>query len=266
MKRETPLAEIDFCVIDTETTGGSAEDNRVIDVAVFHVRDGIILDKFETLLNPGVSIPDWITALTGIDDGMVKGAPTFAEIAPKLREFLSRGVFVAHNAAFDYGFIQREFLRLGEAWEAPRLCTVRVARHLFPELPSRSLGHLCEHLLIEIYGRHRAAGDAEATVYVLKNCLQRLARDLRASTWGDIELCLASGPLKLPEGMGIAHIEALPETAGRFVLRDAAGAAVFDGKSENIRKRIQALFRATNRSKRSARLRELVCSIEAVAS
>lgn len=266
MKRETPLAEIDFCVIDTETTGGSAEENRVIDVAVFHYRDGIILDRFETLLNPGIPIPDWITALTGIDDGMVKDAPTFADVAPRLREILSRGVFVAHNAGFDYGFIEHEFRRLGETWEAPRLCTVRVARRLFPELPSRSLGNLCEHLLIEIYGRHRAAGDAEATVYVLKNCLQRLARDLRVSTWGDIEACLAAGPLKLPEGMAIAHIEALPEAAGRFVLRDAAGAAVYDGKCENIRKRIQALFRASNRSKRSVRLRELVRSIEAVAS
>ena len=164
MKRETPLAEIDFCVIDTETTGGRAEENRVIDVAVFHVRDGIILDRFETLLNPGVPIPDWITTLTGIDDGMVRNAPTFGEIAPTLRAFLGRGVFVAHNAPFDYAFIRNEFLRLGESWDAPRLCTVRVARHLFPELPSRSLGNLCDHLMIEIDGRHRAAGDAEATV------------------------------------------------------------------------------------------------------
>jgi DNA polymerase III subunit epsilon len=259
------LAEVDFCVIDTETTGGSAEFNRVIDVAVFHYRDGIVLDKFETLINPGVAIPPWITALTGIDDGMVRDAPTFAEIAPRLREVLSRGVFVAHNAGFDYNFIQQEFLRLGVAWEAPRLCTVRMARHLFPELPSRSLGNLCEHLLIEIFGRHRAAGDAEATVYVLKHCLKLLRQKFGIDTWRDLEACLATGPLKLPEGITIAHIEALPEAPGKIILRDAAGEAVYEGRSNNIRKRIRTIFRASNRSEKVLRIREMVRSIEALA-
>lgn len=185
------LGEIDFCVIDTETTGGRAADSRVIDVAVYRVRDGIVLERFESLINPGSPIPRWITALTGIDDGMVAGAPSFGEIAPRLRQILSRGVFVAHNAPFDYAFIQAEFARLGQAWEAPRLCTVRMARRLFPELPSRSLGNLCEHLLIDIFARHRAAGDAEATVYVLKHCLKLFERKFGVATWGELQTCLA---------------------------------------------------------------------------
>ncbi|MBV9080404.1 MAG: DNA polymerase III subunit epsilon, partial [Elusimicrobia bacterium] len=184
------LAELDFCVIDTETTGGRAENHRIIDVAVFHVRDGIVLDKFQTLINPGFPIPEWITGLTGINDDMVRNAPRFDAVAEELAAFLKRGVFVAHNAMFDYSFVQAEFARLGHAWNAPRLCTVRLARQLFPELASRSLGFLCDHLMIDIYDRHRAAGDAEATVYVLKHFLKMLEREHEVRTWEELESCL----------------------------------------------------------------------------
>jgi DNA polymerase-3 subunit epsilon len=107
---------------------------------------------------------------------MVKNAPTFADVADQLRLFLGRGVFAAHNAGFDYGFIKCEFERLGQPWERPTVCTLRIARKLYPDLPSRSLGNLCEHLLIEIFNRHRAAGDAEATIYVLKHMLKEVRR------------------------------------------------------------------------------------------
>src|SRR4051812_49374671 len=130
----TPLQFLDFCVVDTETTGGSAAYNSVIDVAAYHYRDGIVLGKYQSLINPGRPIPAWITGLTGIDDSMVKHAPRFHEIADDLRRFLEKGLFVAHNASFDYRFIQFEFLRLKQEWQRPTLCTVRLARKLFPEL------------------------------------------------------------------------------------------------------------------------------------
>jgi DNA polymerase-3 subunit epsilon len=171
------FADVDFCVVDTETTGGRAELHRVIEVAAFHVRDGIVMDRFTSLINPGRAVPLWISVFTGITDEMVKDAPTFPEIAAPLRRFLERGVFVAHNAPFDYKFLRVEFERLGENWQRPKLCTVRMARKLYPELPSRSLGPLCEHLMIDIYDRHRAAGDAEATVYVLKHLLKKIHAD-----------------------------------------------------------------------------------------
>ncbi len=258
------LSELDFCVLDTETTGGKAENSRVIEVAAFHYRDGIILDKFHTLLHPGERIPFWITALTGIDDRMVADAPRFHEIAPKLKEFLSRGVFVAHNAAFDYSFIQAEFARLGETWEASRLCTVKMARHLFPELPSRSLGNLCDHLMIEIFGRHRADGDAEATVYVLKHCLKLFKSNLGVETWEDLAACLASGPLRLPAGVTIRDIEELPEGPGRYVLRGKDGQEVHAARAKNVRNGIRRLFRASNQSEKAVRCRELARSIEVV--
>ncbi len=186
------LNDMDFCVVDTETTGGKADDSQIIDIAVFHVRDGIVLGKYQTLINPGVPIPAWISALTGISDDMVVGAPRFEDVSDDLMAFLKKGVFVAHNVGFDYSFVKKEFERAGRTFAGDSLCTLRLARRLFPELPSRSLGPLCEHLLISVFDRHRAAGDAEATVYLLKHVLKKLEKDHSVKTWVDLEKWLGS--------------------------------------------------------------------------
>jgi DNA polymerase-3 subunit epsilon len=192
------ISEVDFCVVDTETTGGRAAENRVIDIAIVRYRDGIIYERFHTLINPERPIPAWITMLTGINDDMVRHAPTFREIAPLVRSVLGRGYFTAHNAPFDHGFLKHEFLRIGEDFTNPMICTVKLARRLLPELPSRSLGPLCQHLMIEIENRHRALGDAEATVYVLKNLLQRLEHDHGIATWREFEKYYHSSLVKRP--------------------------------------------------------------------
>jgi len=180
------FADVDFCVVDTETTGGMAALHRVIEVAALHVRDGIVLDRFSTLINPGRPIPPFISTFTGITDDMVRSAPSFNEVAAPLRRFLDRGVFVAHNAPFDYKFILHEYQRMGEVWARPSLCTVRLARKLFPELPSRSLRPLCDHLMIDIHGRHRAAGDAEATTYVLNRMLKKMVVEHNVHSLPDV--------------------------------------------------------------------------------
>ncbi len=184
---EVHLSTVEFCVIDTETTGGAHAIDRVIDVAVFRFKEGTIVEKFQSLINPGRSIPGWITGLTGIDNDMVARAPTFEEIEPALTRILRKGVFTAHNAGFDYGFIRSEYSRLGKEFVQPQCCTLKIARKLLPELPSRSLGYLCEHLLIDIADRHRAHGDAEATVYVLKSFLRQLEREHQVTTWMGLE-------------------------------------------------------------------------------
>lgn len=260
------LGEIDFLVVDTETTGGSATANRVIDVAVFHVRDGIILDRFHSLVNPGRPIPGWITMLTGIDDAMVKDAPRFEDIAGPLAALLGRGVFAAHNAGFDFNFLKCEFERAGRRWDAEALCTVRLARHLLPDLPSRSLGALCDHLLIDIENRHRAHGDAEATVYVLKHLLQLARREHRIEHWEDLQAFLQTGPLDLPAGISPSFVHALPEGPGHFVLRDVSGEPVCKGRTTNLRRRIRAFFRKGNRSEKSTLYRQVVRSIDAFAT
>lgn len=168
------IQDRDYVVVDTETTGGSPSKNRIIEVAALHYRDGIILNRFTSLINPGVSIPPWITALTHIDNDMVRNAPSFSDIAEPLYSFFKKGIFVAHNAQFDYQFLKEEYLRLGKSFNFEQLCTLKLARRLYPELKSKSLGSVCNYLLINIEDRHRAQGDAEATVYVLKEMLRVL--------------------------------------------------------------------------------------------
>lgn len=259
------INQLEFCVVDTETTGGSGVNDRIIDIAVFRVRDGIILEKFQSLINPGVPIPSWITGLTGIDDSMVKHAPRFGEISEPLFQILSKGIFSAHNAGFDFPFVQQEFLRAGQIFCSPTVCTVRLARHLYPELPSRSLGALCDHLLIDITDRHRAAGDAEATVYVLKNLLKKAEREFGVLTWKDLELFTESGPLVLPPGIQFSDVARLPNSPGAYVFKNHTGEIIYQGKAKDVRRRVKTFFRKANQSDKSNRFREIVKSIELVA-
>ena len=153
-----------YSIIDIETTGGSPKTEKITEIAVF-IHDGInVVDEFCTLVNPEKRIPGFITGITGISDEMVAGAPKFYEVARKIVEITENKIFVAHNAAFDYGFICEEFRQLGFAYERNKLCTVKLSRKLIPGFRSYSLGKLCSELNIRITNRHRARGDALATV------------------------------------------------------------------------------------------------------
>jgi DNA polymerase-3 subunit epsilon len=157
-----------YVVLDVETTGGKAGTDRVIEIGAVKVQGGEVLDTFSTLLNPSRYIPSFITRLTGINSAMVADAPTFADIAGQLAEFLQGAVFVAHNARFDYGFIRAEFARLEQPFDMPQLCTVVNMRRYYPGLQSYSLGKLCEEFDIKLTNHHRALDDATATVELLK--------------------------------------------------------------------------------------------------
>jgi DNA polymerase-3 subunit epsilon len=259
---DTPLDDISFCVVDTETTGGRAESHRVIDIAVFRMEQGTIVEKMQTLLNPHRPIPFWISNLTGIDDGMVRNAPTFSEAIGSVQQMLDKGVFVAHNAGFDFSFIQHEFLREDALFNHPTLCTVKLARRLYPELLSRSLGVLSEYLYIDIADRHRAAGDAEATVYVLKEMLRVLKKDHAVKTWRELKQFEETGPLVLPEALPQNSIHDLPAEPGSYTISDAGGRVLAEGHVLNIKRRIVTYFKAGNDSAKSRRLRELAVRID----
>ena len=175
--RKLALHTLDFVVVDVETTGGgSLRADRITEVAAVHVRNGVVVEEFETLVNPQRSIPPMITALTNISWEMVRHAPRFAEICDRLIPMLAGKVFVAHNAEFDWRFVTAEIARAtGQRLEGERLCTVRLARKLLPELRSRRLDALAHYYGITIEGRHRAGGDARATVKVLAKLLRELA-------------------------------------------------------------------------------------------
>ncbi|NJD20290.1 MAG: hypothetical protein FIA95_13540 [Gemmatimonadetes bacterium] len=172
-----PLAEVGFAVVDVETTGGSVErGHRITEIAVVEVLGGRIVDEFQTLVNPGRHIPPGVTALTGITDAMVSGAPYFDEVAEEVVRRLAGRVFVAHNVAFDWAFVSGELLRTtGEAPDPLRLCTVRMVRRLVPELRHRNLDVVSRHFGVGVQGRHRAYGDALATARILLRLLDEAA-------------------------------------------------------------------------------------------
>jgi len=185
------LSRLSYVVVDVETTGGRhTAGDRITEIAAVVIRDGKLVDVFETLVNPQRSIPRFITQLTNISWDMVKDAPTFTAIEPQLVEFLAGNVFVAHNATFDWRFLFGEVLHAsGRELIGRQLCTVRLARKILPHLPRRSLDHVARYYGVEITGRHRAAGDAIATAH----CLLRLlvdAADRGCLTWDDLELLI----------------------------------------------------------------------------
>lgn len=153
-----------YTIVDIETTGGSSRNDKITEIAIF-VHDGEkIIDQFVSLINPERSIPYFITSLTGISNEMVADAPKFYEVARKIVEITEGKTFVAHNVSFDYHFIRQEFKNLGYSFKRDLLCTVKLSRKLIPGLRSYSLGSLCNDVNINIDNRHRARGDAEATV------------------------------------------------------------------------------------------------------
>lgn len=156
-----------YVVVDVETTGGRSEHDRITEIALIKVQRGQIIGEYQSLVNPKRHIPSFITGLTGISNSMVASAPTFSELATDISEFIGDSIFVAHNAAFDYGFVRAELQRCGVTLQNPKLCTVVQMRRYYPGLPSYSLGNLCQHFAIPLHNHHRAYADTRATVELL---------------------------------------------------------------------------------------------------
>ena len=196
---EPLLSSLSFAVVDVETTGGRPDTgDRITEIAVVTVKDGAVVDVFETLVNPERSIPPFITRLTNISWEMVRDKAPFRDVCSDVLRALDGHVFVAHNAGFDWRFVSAEVARsTGRELTGRRLCTVRLSRRILPQLRSRSLDWVARHYGVEIPPgmRHRAAGDAVATAH----CLLRLLEDARAhgcERWSELERFLARGTPK----------------------------------------------------------------------
>ena len=190
------LHTLPYVVVDVETTGGQpGGPDRVTEVAAVHVEGDRSTLAFHSLVNPGRPIPWMITRLTGIDDAMVRDAPTFRDLAGEFATHLVGRVFVAHNARFDLGFLSAEFARVAPVPLTElllgHLCTVRLARRLLGHLPRRNLDSVAQHYGVEIADRHRASGDALATAEVLRGLL-RDASHRGVHTWDDMEVLLGA--------------------------------------------------------------------------
>lgn len=185
------LREEEWVVVDVETTGGSPQHgHRVTEIAAVCVAGGEIRGTFSSLVNPERRIPGMITALTGITQEMVSGAPRFCDVAYELSEAIGGRVFVAHNASFDWRFVCAEMERAtGTTPSGRQLCTVKLARKLLPQLPSRSLDGLALFFGLEIESRHRALDDAVATAHVLLRFFEML-EERGVEDWSGLEIIL----------------------------------------------------------------------------
>jgi len=238
-----------YAIIDIETTGGSAAYERITEIAIFIYDGENVIDQFTSLVNPERPIPYYITKLTGINDHMVESAPTFEQLAPKIDQITEGCFFVAHNVTFDYNFVREEFRRIGFKYERKTLCTVRLSRKLIPGKRSYSLGNLCNEIGINVKDRHRAAGDAMATVKLFELLLSA-------------DSSLAHQIVhQLPNAMPIHLLERLPESTGVYYFYDENNGLIYIGKSINIRERVISHF--YNRSgKKAQEIKRLIHNID----
>lgn len=183
----TKIEDLTFSIVDTETTGMHSEFNRIMDIGIVTMKNGKILDKWESLIDPQQSVPYWITEYTKLSYKDVKGQPKFNQVATKIIDKIQNTVFVAHNVGFDYWFLHHELRRINYFWNSPKLCTVMLGRKLIPELKYVNLDILSDYYNIEISARHRALPDAEATAYILKELIGIAKERYNAKTFFDLE-------------------------------------------------------------------------------
>jgi DNA polymerase-3 subunit epsilon len=153
-----------YVVLDLETTGGSPQRDRITEIAAVRMEGAQEVARWNTLVNPGTPIPFFIQNLTGISNQMVRDAPTFASVAPRLLELLDSAVLLAHNARFDHGFLLGEFARLQTELRVKTLCTVQLSRALYPQHRSHSLDAIMQRHGLSSTARHRAMGDVDVVL------------------------------------------------------------------------------------------------------
>ena len=226
-----------YSVIDIETTGNGYRGQKITEISIFVFDGKKIIDEYTSLVNPEQAIPAFITNLTGITDAMVRTAPKFYEIAKKVQELTKDTVFVAHNVNFDYNIIQEEFKSLGFDFKRQKLCTVRLSRKIIPGLKSYSLGNICSYEGIEIAERHRAKGDAEATVELFRRLIERDDQFIINSF-----LNKRSRQATLPPLLDKKVVDNLPETHGVYYFKNLQKETIYVGKANNIKQRVISHF------------------------
>ena len=245
-----------YAIVDIETTGGYASANGIIEICIQVFDGNEVVEEFETLINPNQVIPKYIQAFTGITNQMVQDAPQFEEVAEKVYTLLQGNVFVAHNVNFDYSFIKNHLEHYGYSLHAKKLCTLRLARQIFPGFPSYGLGNICQSLEIELFNRHRAGGDARATVVLFKKLLANDVKDCIASA-----LHRNSKEQVLPPNVPKQQFVRLPSSPGVYYFHDSKDKVVYVGKAKDIKKRVNSHFCTNSDSKQRQNFLRYVHSI-----
>jgi len=246
-----------YAILDIETTGGKYNEEGITEIAIYRFDGHKVVDQFISLINPEIPIQPFVVGLTGINNEMLRNAPKFFEVAKRIVEITSDCILVAHNAKFDYRILSTEFSRLGFEYERESLCTVELAQKLMPGQPSYSLGKLARALGIPVSDRHRANGDAQATVKLFK---MLLAKD------SSKEILISSVRTKPKITMDtklVRLLEELPSITGVYYLHNSKGQIIYIGKSKNIKKRVLQHFTNDNRKSREVQKEVAAITYEA---
>lgn len=242
-----------YAIIDLESTGGKYNEEGITEIAIYKFDGQEVVDEFGSLVNPEKKIQPFVVGLTGINNDMLRYAPKFYQVAKRVIEITKDCIIVAHNAKFDYRLLRLEFRRLGFDYERKTLCTIELSKKLIPQMPSYSLGKLTKNLGIPIVDRHRAVGDAQATVKLFKLLLNK-----------DSEKNILRAQVRLhpKNNMGkelINIVDKLPSETGVYYIYNEKAEVVYVGKSRNIKARLNQHF--TNDSKKSRQMRAEVSSV-----
>lgn len=227
-----------YTIVDIETTGNGIVGNKITEIAIFKHDGDKVIDEYHSLVNPECEIPYFITGLTGIDNDLVRNAPTIGDIAEDIHAFTEDQIFVAHSVNFDYNVIKHELKNLGQSYIRKKLCTVRLSRRIFPGFHSYSLGKLCSSLDIPLYDRHRAKGDAQATVHLFEKILRADQSETVIKTF----LNARSQEATLPPLLSRDVYDELPASPGIYYFKNKQGAIIYVGKAKNIQKRVLGHF------------------------
>jgi len=237
-----------YAILDIETTGGKYNEEGITEIAIYRFDGHKIVDQFCSLVNPERSIQPFVVNLTGINNEMLRNAPKFYEVAKRIIEITNDCTLVAHNAQFDNRILTTEFDRLGYEFDLNTLCTVELSKKLIPDLPSYSLGKLVRTLGIPLSDRHRAQGDAKATVALFKLLLTKdISKEI-------VQQLVRKDPKRQLEPKLLDIIQAAPSTTGVYYMHRKDGTIIYIGKSKNIKKRLTQHFTNDNRKSKTIQL------------
>jgi DNA polymerase-3 subunit epsilon len=242
-----------YAILDIETTGGKFNEEGITEIAIYKFDGFAIVDQFISLVNPEKEIQQFVVKLTGINNGMLKNAPKFYEVAKRIVEITKDCTLVAHNTSFDYRILSTEFRRLGYDFNRNTLCTVELSQKLILDQPSYSLGKLTKALGIPITDRHRASGDALATVQLFKILLEKdISKSIFQNTIKYFDRRIETQKLQ-------KLIAAVPKILGLYFVHNSNGKVIYLGKGKNINAEVNKLFLKT--TKRALKVQDKAASI-----
>lgn len=228
-----------YAILDIESTGGQFNEEGIMEIAIYRFDGHEIVDRFISLINPEREIQPFVSKLTGINNKMLRNAPKFHEVAKRIVEITQDSVIVAHNAQFDYRILRTEFRRLGYDFQRKTLCTVDLSKKLLPDAESHSLGKLVRSLGIPLSDRHRANGDAIATLKLFELLLNK---DIEKTIVKEVTREAEHGELSPNQ---LKMVSTLPSKTGVYYMYDKNGELIFLGKTKDIQKRVNQHFTNT---------------------